>query len=319
MQEIILILSGVLGAVSIIAYKQSVRARADPAGARSDTQMRSEISALNIEKGILTKAISRLYHQNLDLSDDQKEVLLARYQRQLGIVLEKIDKASKHPDLGPLGDGLITMIDQRLSTFDHRLHEISSKITSMGTTTPESKPSKPLQEKPRPSTPATLPHRDGDHEREGAEREKPRPSTPATLPHRDGDHEREGAEREKPRPSTPAALPVAKTGPINPKSEWSVKPTDPIEITTLTKLPSSMHGTNRPTPPQVDTRGRTDTTPAKPAIDPSSAKAEGSRKPAQGMDLPNLEEIDEDEDDNLESINKEVMDILSRIRQAEIE
>ena len=35
---------------------------------------------------------------------------------------------SKHPDLGPLGDGLITLMDQKLSQLDQRLYELTSKI-----------------------------------------------------------------------------------------------------------------------------------------------------------------------------------------------
>jgi hypothetical protein len=33
-----------------------------------------------------------------------------------------------HPDLGPVGDGLITLMDQKLSKLDDRLYEISSKM-----------------------------------------------------------------------------------------------------------------------------------------------------------------------------------------------
>ena len=42
--------------------------------------------------------------------------------------IEKLENASKHPDLGPLGDGLITLMDQKLSQLDQRLYELTSKI-----------------------------------------------------------------------------------------------------------------------------------------------------------------------------------------------
>jgi hypothetical protein len=97
----------------------------------ANSHIKSQLSALSIEKDILTKTISRLYQHDVDLSKIQRDRLLIRYQHQLGIVLAKIDKleaASKHPDLGPLGDGLITLMDQKLSQLDKRLYELTSKI-----------------------------------------------------------------------------------------------------------------------------------------------------------------------------------------------
>ncbi len=97
----------------------------------ANSHIKSQINALSIEKEILTKTISRLYQHDVDLSKIQRDRLLIRYQHQLGIVLAKIDKleaASKHPDLGPLGDGLITLMDQKLSQLDKRLYELTSKI-----------------------------------------------------------------------------------------------------------------------------------------------------------------------------------------------
>ena len=47
--------------------------------------------------------------------------------------IEKLENASKHPDLGPLGDGLITLMDQKLSQLDQRLYELTSKIQAAQT------------------------------------------------------------------------------------------------------------------------------------------------------------------------------------------
>lgn len=97
----------------------------------ANAHIKSQLNSLNIEKEILTKTISRLYQHEMDLSKIQRDKLLIRYQHQLGIVLakiEKLDAASKHPDLGPLGDGLITLMDQKLSQLDKRLYELTSKI-----------------------------------------------------------------------------------------------------------------------------------------------------------------------------------------------
>ena len=110
----------------------------------SNSQIVSQLHSLEIEKDILTKTIARLYQNETDLTKIQKDRLLLRYQHQLGVVItriEKIEKASKHPDLGPLGDGLITLMDQKLSQLDQRLYELK-KINQT-----EEK-SKPIFEKP---------------------------------------------------------------------------------------------------------------------------------------------------------------------------
>jgi len=68
--------------------------------------------------------------------------LLLKYQHQLGIVLaklEKLEQASKHPDLGPVGDGLITLMDQKLSKLDNRLYELSSKMATAKVEAPKVK------------------------------------------------------------------------------------------------------------------------------------------------------------------------------------
>ena len=97
----------------------------------SNSQIVSQLHSLEIEKDILTKTIARLYQNEGDLTKIQKDRLLLKYQHQLGIVItriEKLENASKHPDLGPLGDGLITLMDQKLSQLDQRLYELTSKI-----------------------------------------------------------------------------------------------------------------------------------------------------------------------------------------------
>ena len=91
----------------------------------------SQIHSLEVERDILTKTISRLYDNNSDLNRIQRDRLLLRYQHQLGVVIARIQKletVSKHPDLGPLGEGLITLMDQKLSQLDQRLYELTTKI-----------------------------------------------------------------------------------------------------------------------------------------------------------------------------------------------
>jgi len=97
----------------------------------ANTHVQNQLHTLEIEKDILTKTISRLYDDDSGLSKIQRDRLLLRYQHQLGVIIARIQKleiVSKHPDLGPLGEGLITLMDQKLSQLDQRLYELTSKI-----------------------------------------------------------------------------------------------------------------------------------------------------------------------------------------------
>ncbi len=130
MQEIALVISSIAGACTAATVNRFPRNKISLLGANS--HIKNQIETLRIEKDILTKTISRLYQDNSDLTRVQRDKLLSRYQHQLGIILAKIEKlesASKYPDLGPIGDGLITLMDQKLSALDRRLTEISSKIS----------------------------------------------------------------------------------------------------------------------------------------------------------------------------------------------
>ena len=110
-------------------FKSKNRLQTPTIGA--NTHIVSQLQSLQIEKDILTKTIARLYQNESELTKIQKDRLLLKYQHQLGVIItriEKLENASKHPDLGPLGDGLITLMDQKLSQLDQRLYELTSKI-----------------------------------------------------------------------------------------------------------------------------------------------------------------------------------------------
>ena len=145
MQEIVLILSSLAGVATAVAARKIPRGKKQLLSLGASSHIKSQINTLKIEKDILTKTITRLYQVDSEFSKIQKDKLLLRYQHQLGIVLaklEKLEQASKHPDLGPVGDGLITLMDQKLSKLDDRLYELSSKITGAKIETPEIKETK---------------------------------------------------------------------------------------------------------------------------------------------------------------------------------
>jgi len=142
MQEIVIILSSLAGVATAAAVRKMPRDKNQLLSLGASSHIKSQINSLKIEKDILTKTISRLYQTDSEFPKIQKDKLLLKYQHQLGIILaklEKLEQASKHPDLGPVGDGLITLMDQKLSKLDDRLHELSSKITDTKIQTPEIK------------------------------------------------------------------------------------------------------------------------------------------------------------------------------------
>ncbi|MCE2505664.1 MAG: hypothetical protein J4F36_04175 [Nitrosopumilaceae archaeon] len=142
MQEIALILSSLAGVATAAAVRKMPRDKNQLLSLGASSHIKSQINSLKIEKDILTKTISRLYQADSEFSKIQKDKLLLKYQHQLGIVLaklEKLEQASKHPDLGPVGDGLITLMDQKLSKLDDRLYELSSKMATPKVETPKVK------------------------------------------------------------------------------------------------------------------------------------------------------------------------------------
>jgi len=153
MQEIAIILSSLAGVATAAAARKMPRNKTQLLSLGASSHIKSQISSLKIEKDILTKTIARLYQTDVDFPKIQRDKLLARYQHQLGVILarlEKLEAASHHPDLGPIGDGLITLMDQKLSRLDDRLYELSSKIANVPVPEikeegkPEAKPSRKI-------------------------------------------------------------------------------------------------------------------------------------------------------------------------------
>ena len=142
MQEIVLILSSIAGIATAAAVRKIPREKNQLLSLGASSHIKSQINSLKIEKDILTKTISRLYQDEDEFSKIKKDKLLLKYQHQLGIILaklEKLEQASKHPDLGPVGDSLM---DQKLSKLDDRLYDLSSKMANSKIPTPEVKQEK---------------------------------------------------------------------------------------------------------------------------------------------------------------------------------
>ena len=160
MEEIALVFSSLAGACTAVALDKIPRRKYSKQVTVNST-IENQLHSLRTEKEILTKTISRLHQEDSNITKVHRDKLLIRYQHQLGIIIAKIEKletANKYPDLGPIGDSLITLMDNKLSKFDQRLHEISSKLSvntiqpaaqSIQVTKQQEQPKQVVQEKPK--------------------------------------------------------------------------------------------------------------------------------------------------------------------------
>lgn len=131
MEEIAIVLSSLAGACTAVALDKIPKLKNNKKPLTVNLALENQLQSLRTEKEILTKTIARLHQQDSGLSGIHKDKLLIRYQHQLGTAIARIEKlevTSRYPDLGPIGDNLISLMDNKLSQLDQRLHEISSKI-----------------------------------------------------------------------------------------------------------------------------------------------------------------------------------------------
>lgn len=299
--EIALVISSLAGAAAAATINRLPKNKNKMPLLGANSQIRAQINSLKIEKEILTKTISRLY-QGTDLPQAKRDKLLSRYQHQLGVILSKIEKleeSSKYPDLGPLGDGLMSLMDQKLSALDRRLVEISSKITASGVQMekPEAKNEKRPQEKPEISTQSI----------DEMIRSFAKPATKMELTTLT-------AIPAKPVFDIPVQLVPAQTAPqadpyleqivVQPQKEMIQQTKEIIQPMTTQSIaqPIDIEKQVRSEPPKLEFR---------------EAKPEQERRKSKA-NIPEPEEPDDDEDD-LDSIKREIMKTLSKLEQAEVE
>ena len=304
MQEIAILLSSIVGAFTAVAVKKFPKNKAGLVSLGANSQIKNQINSLRIEKEILTKTISRLYQNDVGVGKIQRDRLLSRYQHQLGIILVKIEKleaASKHPDLGQVGEGLITLMDQKLSQLDRRLYELSSKITIANSQIPkveEQKPESKLQER-----------------------------------YIDASKIQEKTEPQKIVPAVQLSTPISKSVELTTLTEISNKPqefpfieqkTTPLKNTIIDEILKSKEKTDEKIEiirtsynPELksETQKQEIIVEQTQSINPPQVE-QNNQKPT--IKLPEEEKIEDDEDD-LTRIKGEIMKALSRLEQAEVE
>ena len=326
MQEIVLILSSLAGVATAAAVRRMPRDKNQLLSLGASSHIKSQISALKIEKDILTKTISRLYQTESDFSKIQKDKLLLKYQHQLGIVLAKLEKqeqASKHPDLGPIGDGLITLMDQKLSKIDDRLYELSSKMASVKIKTPEIKESKVEKQESKQQTPQPFKDTFNFEKRRETKIEpiiipstKPRQSfelttltsiskTEPKFPLLENEESEKQMIKPMPQPK------IIQTELIKPREEVVqeiIQPKPKVED----KM-DIIHSVIPKPEPKIETRSDINKEVAKITERKALPEPEQKSKPTT------LDDDFDDDSDDLDKIKDDIMKVLSKLDQAEVE
>lgn len=316
MQEIVIFLSSLAGVATAAAVRKTPRHKTQLLSMGASSHIKSQINSLKIEKDILTKTISRLYQYDSDLSKIQRDKLLLKYQHQLGIILAKLEKledASKHPDLGPVGDGLITLMDQKLSKLDDRLFEISSKLATTNVSIPEIKKDKTsVIPNPEPKQESQI---EIKPKRSTFSFEKPNPtkSEPSIIP---TTMSRQSFE-------LTTLTNFSKTEPKFPLFKKQIQIKDEIIKEIIEPKPKIQEkieivNTISSITPTVKFETKPDLIKEVEKITKFKALPEPRKeqpKPTVNLD----DDFDDDDSDDLDKIKGEIMNVLSKIEQAEVE
>jgi hypothetical protein len=314
MQEIAIILSSLAGVATAAAVRKMPRDKNQLLSLGASSHIKNQINSLKIEKDILTKTISRLYQTDSEFSKIQKDKLLLKYQHQLGIILaklEKMEQASKHPDLGPVGDGLITLMDQKLSKLDDRLYELSSKITDTKIQTPKIKEEETQQKISKPIKNTFNFEKSKDIKIEPIEipatksRQSFELTTLTNISRKEPKFPLFGKEEKEVVSQIPHPK-IIQTELIEPKEEIVkevVSPKSKVED----KIEIIQESISKPVP-KIET---------KPDIDKEVAKITEHK----ALPEPEIKSIppDDDFDDDLDEIKGNIMKVLSKLDQAEVE
>lgn len=318
--EIALVLSSIAGAATVATINKFPKGKNKMPLIGANSHIRAQIDSLRIEKEILQKTISRLYGEPTTLTKVQVDKLLSKYQYQLGVILAKIEKleqASKYPDLGPLGDGLMSLMDQKLSALDKRLADISSKIQVAQTIQMEKpeqkkeekieskveKPTIQVQQKPEIVTTQNIEELIRSFAKPGKRIELATlteiPDTPIPPV--------EFETRIEPAVDTPEIQIQTQAEIIAPAIETKqeiiqqiAETVQPQAVKPFLSEPIDIEQKVKAEPPKLE------------------FKQTEQEKKKPKMNIPEPEEVEDDEDD-LDSIKREIMKTLSKLEQAEVE
>ena len=344
MEEIALVFSSLAGACTAVAFDKIPKRKLKQTVTVS-AAVENQLHSLNIEREILTKTITRLHNDESIISKGQRDKLLLRYQHQLGAISAKIEKleiASKYPDLGPVGDSIISLMDSRLSKLDQRLHEISSKITV--------NPVQPVPQVAPPQQQAAVQVQAARHEPpRQIVQERPRPETvapeiitrpevievePEKIPEPPAIHihvpERHVSVELSTLTTIPNKMPEFPAEFIKPAQTFEIpKPAEIAPKVEVSQITEPAPKIEIPKPAEIPKQDLSQIVPVEPT---PLAKAEEVPvaeipKPEPAMEkvqmptpikIPEEEKI-EDDDKDLDKIKSEIMRALSKLEQVEVE
>ncbi len=129
--------SSVAGAISAAVLERLSRARAriEKNPQLTSSAAKSELASLMFEKGLAAEAITRVYEASQEGRIDrlERDRLLVKYKQQLDSINERI--AALQPvadvtDLTELRNGLVSLLENRISALDQKLAELSKAGTA---------------------------------------------------------------------------------------------------------------------------------------------------------------------------------------------
>ena len=93
---------------------------------------KEELQSLQFEKSLLSQSITRVYEASYEGKIDliERDRLLLKYKQQLDSYNKKIEDLQSLVDISELADmrnGLVSLLEGRITAIDHKLAEISNK------------------------------------------------------------------------------------------------------------------------------------------------------------------------------------------------
>jgi hypothetical protein len=139
LEEILLIAAFILlGAISgaVIVNRISIRSKSSlkkkERFIKPFSTTKEELQSLQFEKSLISQSITRVYEASYEGKIDliERDRLLLKYKQQLDSYNKKIEDLQSLVDISELADmrnGLVSLLEGRITAIDHKLAEISNK------------------------------------------------------------------------------------------------------------------------------------------------------------------------------------------------
>jgi|SRR5581483_1691900 len=129
--------SSVAGAISAAFIEKISRARTSEKKpqSKSTSAARAELVSLLFEKSLASEAITRVYEASQEGKIDrlERDRLLLKYKQQLdslNLKIAHLQPVAEYADLSELRNNLVSLLEDRISSLDRRLLEMSKSGAS---------------------------------------------------------------------------------------------------------------------------------------------------------------------------------------------